>query len=119
MTPTRLTGSVQHGFGQWLLQRLTAMYLAVFAIWLATAVILDPPAGFSAWKAWFAYGPVRLAFALAFMSMLVHAWIGMRSVFLDYLKPLWLRILMHLLTAVFLTALALWSAHILLVEAAR
>jgi succinate dehydrogenase / fumarate reductase membrane anchor subunit len=51
--------------------------------------------------------------------MLVHAWIGMRSVFLDYLKPLWLRILMHLLTAVFLTALALWSAHILLVEAAR
>jgi len=119
MMPVRATGSVQHGFGEWLLQRVTALYLAGFVFWLAAAVVLAPPTGFSVWKAWMAAGGVRLAFALALFSLLVHAWLGMRSVFLDYLKPLWLRICMHLLMAAYLVALVFWSAHILLVEAVR
>lgn len=119
MTPARAIGSVQHGFGEWLLQRLTALFLAGFAIWLVLTFVMDPPVGFQGWKVWMSAGTVRLAFAMALFSILVHAWLGMRSVFLDYLKPLWLRIFMHLLMAVYLTTLAFWSAHILLVEAAR
>lgn len=119
MRPMRATGSVQQGFGEWLLQRVTALYLAGFVFWVTAVFTLAPPAGFSAWKAWMVDGVVRLAFALAFFSVLVHAWLGMRSVFLDYLKPLWLRICMHLLMAAYLIALVFWSAHILLVEAVR
>jgi succinate dehydrogenase / fumarate reductase membrane anchor subunit len=116
MNSARTIGSVHHGFGEWLLQRLTAIYLAGFTVWMTAALTLTPPTGFQDWKTWAAAGSVRLAIALALFSMLVHAWLGMRSVFLDYLKPLWLRIFMHLLMAVYLTTLAFWSAHILLIE---
>jgi len=62
---------------------------------------------------------VRMAVALSIFCVLVHAWIGMRSVYLDYLKPMWLRISMHLLTAGFLVVMAFWSAHILLIVAVQ
>ncbi|MEW6332310.1 MAG: succinate dehydrogenase, hydrophobic membrane anchor protein, partial [Pseudomonadota bacterium] len=57
---------------------------------------------------------VRLAWGLFILSLLIHAWIGMRSIYLDYLHPLWLRSGVSLLTALGLLALGLWAARILL-----
>jgi succinate dehydrogenase / fumarate reductase, membrane anchor subunit len=114
MARFRNTGSARSGFGEWLLQRLSALYLGGFTLWLVLWLGLMPPADHAAWKAWLAGGAVRLAFALFFLSALVHAWVGMRSVFLDYLKPAWLRFLAQLLTGVGLLACAFWAAQILL-----
>mgnify|MGYP000276432629 CR=1 FL=1 len=111
------SGSAHRGLGEWLLQRLSALYLAGFAVWLVARLAIAAPADYVAWKAWLATGGVRLAFALFFLSVLVHAWVGMRSVFLDYLKPLWVRSVIQLLLAFGLLALAFWAAQILLVDA--
>ena len=115
---TRGSGSAHRGLGEWLLQRLSALYLTGFTVWLVTWLSLATPTDYIAWKAWMAAGGVRLAFALFFLSVLVHAWTGMRSVFLDYLKPLWVRFVGQMLLAFGLLALAFWAAQILLVEAA-
>jgi succinate dehydrogenase / fumarate reductase membrane anchor subunit len=114
----RPIGSTGSGFAEWLLQRLTALYLTGFTLWLAWQLAANPPADYLAWKQWFGLGAVRLAFALFFVSALVHAWVGMRSVFLDYAKPLWVRALVQLLTIVGLLALALWAAQLLVGTAA-
>ena len=116
-TSPRGSGSAHRGLGEWLLQRLSALYLAGFTVWLAAWLAIAAPADYVAWKAWMAAGGVRLAFALFFLSVLVHSWVGMRSVFLDYLKPLWVRFVVQLLLAFGLLALAFWAAQILLVEA--
>ena len=110
------SGSAHSGLGEWLLQRLSALYLAGFILWLMLQLVLAAPADFAAWKAWMASGGVRIAFALSFLSVLVHAWVGMRSVFLDYLKPLWVRFVAQLLLGFGLLALAFWAAQILLVD---
>ena len=115
----RAIGSAQFGLSEWLLQRLSALYLAGFVVWLGLRLGLAPPTEFTAWKAWFAQGAVRLAFALAFLSALVHAWVGMRSVFLDYLKPVWLRLVAQIFLAGVLAVQAFWAVQILLVEALR
>lgn len=107
-------GSAHQGLGEWLWQRLSALYLAGFILWLLLHLVISPPPDYLAWKLWIAGGGVRLAFALFMLSVLVHAWIGMRSVFLDYLHPLWLRVITQLLTALSLLALAFWAAQILL-----
>lgn len=107
-------GSGHQGLGEWLLQRLSALYLAGFILWLLLSLIISPLPDFTAWKIWLSSGGVRLAFALFMLSVLVHAWIGMRSVFLDYVHPLWLRFTAQLLTALSLLALAFWTAQILL-----
>lgn len=113
----RTIGSAGSGFGEWLLQRLTALYLTGFTLWLAWCLAVNPPADYPAWTQWFGLGGVRLAFALFYVSALVHAWVGMRSVYLDYAKPLWVRALVQLLTIIGLLALGLWAAQILLTEA--
>ena len=110
-------GSAHRGLGEWLIQRLSALYLTGFLLWLLLRLSISPLSDYFAWKAWFAGGAVRLAFALFILSMLIHAWVGMRSVFLDYLLPLWLRFAAQLVTALGLLALTFWAAQILLLQA--
>ena len=115
----RQQGSAHRGLGEWLIQRLSALYLAVFLLWLVLVTVFSTIADYVAWKAWFGNGQVRLAFALFFLCLLVHAWVGLRSVFIDYLKTYWLRVATQLLTAFGLLSLAFWAAQILLLEAGR
>lgn len=114
---TQNQGSAHRGLGEWLFQRLTALYLAGFILWLLLRLIISPLPDYMAWKEWFAGGGVRLAFALFMLSVLVHAWLGMRAVFLDYLRPLWLRFAAQIILALGILALAFWAAQILLLQA--
>lgn len=98
----------------WLWQRVTSVYMAGFVVYVIVHLSLSPVRDHAAWTAWFAIGYVRLAWALFILSILVHAWIGMRSIYLDYVPPLWLRSVVSLLTALGLVALGLWAAEILL-----
>ena len=113
MISPRFLGSSHAGLGEWLLQRVSAIYLAGFVVFLAGHFVLSPPADYTAWKMWVAQGSVRLAFALAYLGVLTHAWVGMRSVFIDYVKPAWLRFTLQTLLAAALTGLALWAGQIL------
>lgn len=119
MISPRFLGSAHTGLGEWLVQRVSALYLAGFVFWLMAHFLLLPPTDYLAWKAWFGQGGVRLAFALAYITVLAHAWVGMRSVVIDYIKPAGLRLLLQLLLAVLLTGLALWAGQILITEAGR
>ena len=109
----RQTGSSHTGLREWLLQRLTAIYAGAFVLYVVWRFAMDPITSYMAWKAWFALPAVRIAFALFFASLLLHSWIGMRSVFMDYVKPMWVRFVVQLGTATVLLILALWSVKIL------
>lgn len=107
-------GSTRSGLGEWLVQRLSAVYMLIYSIYLLFDFATAPAYDYQTWKLWFASGVERLALALFFLSLLLHAWIGMRSVFMDYVKPFWLRFSVTLLTATGLLLLGLWSVQILL-----
>jgi len=113
MTP-RPAPSAHSGSTEWLVQRATAIYLAGFLLYVLFSLMTSPPMDHSAWRAWFGHGPVRIGWALAFGALLVHTWIGLRSVIIDYLRPAPARLLAYLLTAVGLLAMMLWCAHILM-----
>lgn len=108
-------GSTRHGTRSWLLQRLTAVYIAGFvilaAIYFARAPVLD----FAAWQALWSAPAWRVAVGVLVGSVLVHSWLGLRSVWMDYLAPTWLRFGASMLTALGLVLLALWAGHLLLV----
>lgn len=118
VSPVRPVSSARAGFMGWLWQRVSALYLSGFLIFLALRFSLAPLSDQVAWKQWFSGGAVRLAWALFILNLLLHAWIGLRSVYMDYLHPLWLRFSVSALTALGLTALGLWAAQILLAVAA-
>lgn len=99
---------------QWLWQRVTSIYMAGFVVYVIVHLSLSPIPDHAGWQAWFAIGYVRMAWTIFILSILVHAWIGMRSIYLDYLHPLWLRVSVSLFTVLGLLALGLWAAQILL-----
>lgn len=114
MRRVRSAGSAHTGLTEWLWQRVTSLYMGGFVIYAIAHLSLSPAHDYAAWKAWFAAGYVRIAWALFLASILIHAWVGMRSIYLDYLHPLWLRFGVTFLTALGLLALALWAVQILL-----
>jgi len=110
------TGASHAGLIEWLVQRLTAVYMTVFVVYaLIASSGID---GYPQWRAWFANGIVRWSWMLFYLAVLWHGWIGLRSVFLDYIKPFWLRLGLTLVSAVALSLLALWAIDILYIRVA-
>jgi succinate dehydrogenase / fumarate reductase, membrane anchor subunit len=110
----KATGSAHHGLSEWLLMRLSATYMAGFALYMVGFWTIAGVPDFNAWRAWFEIGVVQIGWAVFFAALLLHAWSGMRSVFMDYVNPLALRFAVSALTGVGLLALALWAASILI-----
>ena len=110
------TGAAHAGLIEWLIQRLTAVYLAVFLVYVLLKIgDID---SYQQWRDWFSGDLARRGWMLFYLAVLWHAWIGLRSVFLDYVKPFWLRLGLTLGSAVGLLLMALWAVDILYIRAA-
>jgi succinate dehydrogenase / fumarate reductase membrane anchor subunit len=46
-------------------------------------------------------------------SLILHSWVGMRDILMDYAKPTGLRLALEILVAVLLAAWLFWAAQIL------
>jgi succinate dehydrogenase / fumarate reductase membrane anchor subunit len=93
----------------WLAQRLTAVYLAIFISYLFLKFAFDAPANDQALRAWVAQPPVTAALLLFFPIILFHAWVGIRDVFLDYVKIVGVRVVLLALVAFLFLASGLWG----------
>lgn len=100
------------GFQAWLLQRLSAVYMAVFIV-IAIVWSLSVDVSFAVWQSGFQITVVKLAVLLFGLSLLMHAWIGIRDVVVDYIHPIGLRLLTMTLLALFLLANGFWLLSIL------
>lgn len=102
-----------HGMSEWLLQRVTAIVMTLYVLMLAVMLPLFWPTDYAGWKALFDMQSVKLASFAFFMSLLLHAWIGMQDVLSDYVKYNRLRAMLRLAVAVALLALGGWALQIL------
>jgi len=68
---------------------------------------------FALWQALFANGAFRIATMLFWLAVLWHAWVGMRDIWMDYLKPTALRLTVETLTVLILLAYAVWLLDVL------
>jgi succinate dehydrogenase / fumarate reductase membrane anchor subunit len=96
------------GLRAWLVQRATAVYLLGFILYFVAQFVLAPPAGYGAWRSYVAQGWVGALVLGAFVALLLHAWIGLRDVMLDYVKPTAVRVVALPLVAGGLIAVGLW-----------
>lgn len=114
MLSTRATGAAHRGLGHFLIQRATAVLLAIAAVYALARWAVCPPADYAAWRAWIGVAPMRIGTLLVIVALLAHAWIGLRSVYLDYLRGLRVRVAVSALTAMGLIAMLAWAGEILL-----
>jgi succinate dehydrogenase / fumarate reductase, membrane anchor subunit len=101
------------GLRDWLLQRLTAIIIAVYAIFVVTFILLHPQLQFDEWQMLFSYNIIKIFSFLTLFSIIIHAWIGMWRVFNDYVKSSSLRLLLLFLIAILFFCCLTWGVVIL------
>ncbi|MBV2234010.1 MAG: succinate dehydrogenase, hydrophobic membrane anchor protein [Sterolibacterium sp.] len=110
---TRNVVGAGYGFGDWLLQRVTAIMMMVYVVVLALCLLALPELNRESWHALMAGTFMRVISVLFIVSVAYHAWVGVRNIWMDYIKPLALRIVLHSATALALIACAGWATQIL------
>lgn len=108
-----------HGLRAWLLQRITALYMLLFLAYLLQYFFTYPVQDFAAWQGWIADPLVNLTTGLFILSILIHAWVGIRDVIMDYVQHTGLRIALFMVVALTLTGCGLWSLRVLFIAVLR
>jgi len=103
------------GLKAWVVQRATAIYLALFGVYLTFHFALDAPADHADLVSWTTTPWVAVSLLLFIPAMLAHAWVGIRDVFMDYIKPIGLRVTALTLMAFVLLASGLWAMQAIIV----
>lgn len=109
----RTVVGAHYGLRDWIAQRATAVVMALYTLLMLAVVLIVCPQDFTAWRGIFANGFVKFATFLFFVSLFWHAWIGVRDIWMDYVKPTGLRLTLHVLTILALVGYTGWAASIL------
>ncbi len=110
---TNATGLTSSGLRDWLLQRVSAVILGCYTIFLLVYIIAHPHLTYHAWQSLFNNAWMRIASVLVLLSLLLHAWIGIWTIFTDYIKCPVLRGTLQVLMIVTLLGLFVWGLEII------
>ena len=110
---SRVVVGAHYGLRGWLVQRVSAVVMALYTLVFVLALIATRPGDYGSWRALFAAGWMRFATLLFFVSLFLHAWVGMRDILMDYIKPAGLRLALEVLVILVLVGCAGWAVDIL------
>lgn len=109
----RIVVGAHYGLRDWLSQRVTAGLMALFTIIVIVQVLLPGEMGYDKWAGIFSAQWMKVLTFVVIVSLLYHAWVGMRDVWMDYIKPVWLRLSLQIFTIVWLVGCAGWAIQVL------
>ena len=85
---TNVTSFSRSGLADWMVQRVSAVVLAAYTLFLLGYVVLNPGMGYAEWQGLFSNDAVRIFSLLALVALCAHAWVGMWTISTDYLTPM-------------------------------
>jgi succinate dehydrogenase / fumarate reductase membrane anchor subunit len=109
----RIVVGAHYGMRDWLAQRVTAVVMALYTLMLVAALLAMPAINHDSWRALFAQGWMRFATFVFFVSLFFHAWVGVRDIFMDYIKPTGVRLSLHVIVILLLVGYTGWVAQTL------
>ena len=101
------------GAQDWLIQRVSAVILAVYTFLIIGFFIFHSDHNYENWRILFRSDWMRYSSLLALLSLIVHAWIGVWTVITDYIKPVIIRITRQLMAFFALLAYLVWGIKII------
>ncbi len=117
---TNITSLSRTGLRDWLVQRVSAVVLAVYTVFIVGWLLYTETLSFELWHALFEQTWMRIFSLMALVSLVSHAWIGMWTIFGDYLneralgkKALTVRFLSQALCGIVLFVYIAWGVQIL------
>lgn len=109
----RVVTGAHYGLRDWLGQRITAAGMAVYSLAVAAYLLFQPSLGYDVWLELFTGNLMRSFTLLFLLGLYYHAWVGVRDIVMDYVKPAGIRLLIHVLVIFVLLLYTIWSVQIL------
>ena len=109
----RTVVGAHYGLRDWLSQRVTATLMALFTLAVIVQVLLPGEMGYDKWAGIFARQWMKLLTFVVIVSLLVHAWVGVRDVLMDYVTSVGPRLVLQVLAIVWLVGCAGWAIQVL------
>jgi succinate dehydrogenase / fumarate reductase membrane anchor subunit len=109
----RLVVGAHYGLRDWLSQRATATLMALFTLVVLAQVLMPGELGYDRWAGIFAAQWMKVLTFVVIVSLLVHAWVGVRDIWMDYIKPMGVRLVLQVATIVWLLGCAGWAVQVL------
>ena len=109
----RIVVGAHYGMRDWLSQRITAVLMALFTIILLAQVLFGGPLDYYRWSAIFASQWMKVLTFVVIVSLAWHAWVGIRDIWMDYIKPVGLRLTLQVFSIVWLAGCAGWAVQVL------
>ena len=109
----RVVTGAHYGLKDWLVQRITAVVMAVYSLLAGLFIFFRLPLDHAGWKAVFAPQWFRVVTLMFLLCLFWHAWLGVRDILMDYIQPVAVRLTLEILVLLALAGYAFWSVTIL------
>jgi succinate dehydrogenase / fumarate reductase membrane anchor subunit len=109
----RVIVGAHYGLRGWLAQRITAVVMALATLVIVCGIWNASPLTYAIWKGLFAKWWMGLSFSLFSLSAMLHAWVGVRDILMDYIKPTGIRLAFEVLFLLALAYYTVWAMQIL------
>lgn len=109
----RLVVGAHYGMRDWLAQRVTAIVMVIFTVVLLVSFLTGQNFTYEGWAGLFARQWFKLFTLVTFFGLYYHVWVGIRDIWMDYVKPVGIRLTLQIATVLWLLACAAWTVQIL------
>lgn len=113
------------GLSDWLIQRVSAVILGIYAIGMISWFVIASPVDYVTWLSLNSGVAMRLANTLALLALVAHAWVGVWTILTDYVTrarmnavglgdyATALRVVLEVITFLWLFGCLAWGAVII------
>ena len=109
----RVVVGAGYGMRDWLSQRATATLMAIYTVLLLAQVLFGGPLGYDRWASIFSAQWMKVATFVILVALGWHAWVGVRDIWMDYVKPVAARLALQVFTIVWLVGCIGWAIQVL------
>lgn len=106
-------GLTSSGLRDWIVQRISAVILGLYFIFLMIYIAMHPHLSYAVWQALFAHPAMKIFSFLALLSLVGHSWVGIWTVLTDYVKCTAARLCLEVLMGLALICYLVWGVDIL------
>jgi succinate dehydrogenase / fumarate reductase membrane anchor subunit len=109
----RIVVGAHYGLADWLAQRISAGLMGLLTLLVVVQVLLPGEMGYDKWAGIFSRQWMKVLTFVVIVSLLVHVWVGVRDVLMDYVKSVGARLALQVATIVWLVGCAGWAIQVL------
>lgn len=103
----------RRGLIDWIAQRVTAILVGIYTLFLVIYFLAHHPLSYNVFHNLFSNLAMKIVTFIVLLSILWHAWIGLWTVFTDYVKNRPIRLILEILVSLLLIVYLAWVAEIL------